>query len=143
MSVASILKEKGREVATVQPHHSLRDVVSRLAEKRLGALVVSDSTRAPLGIISERDIIRVLGTHGPAVLDEPVSSHMTRKVQTISEDTAIDQVMSIMTQGRFRHLPVVQNGVLVGIVSIGDIVYRHVKDLSHEREALREYIATA
>jgi CBS domain-containing protein len=68
---------------------------------------------------------------------------MTRKVQTISEDTAIDQVMSIMTQGRFRHLPVVQNGVLVGIVSIGDIVYRHVKDLSHEREALREYIATA
>jgi CBS domain-containing protein len=143
MTVASILKEKGRDVATVQPHHSLKDVVARLAEKRLGALVVSDSTRVPLGIISERDIIRVLALHGPSVLEEPVSTHMTRKVQTVGEEVSIDQVMSIMTEGRFRHLPIVENGVLIGIVSIGDIVRRHVDALSREREALKEYIATA
>ena len=143
MTVARILKEKGREVATVQPHHSLRDVVARLAEKRLGALVVSDSTRAALGIVSERDIIRVLAIHGPAVLDEAVSTHMTRRVQTVGEDASIDEVMSIMTERRSRHMPVVEKGVLIGIVSIGDIVRRHVDALSHEREALREYIATA
>ena len=143
MTVASILKEKGREVTTVHPHHSLKDVVARLGEKRLGALVVSDSTRVPLGIISERDIIRVLAIHGPSVLEEPVSTHMTRKVQTVGEDASIDQVMSMMTEGRFRHLPIVENGVLIGIVSIGDIVRRHVDTLSREREALREYIATA
>jgi len=143
MTVASILKEKGRDVATVQPHHSLKDVVARLADKRLGALVVSDSTRVALGIVSERDIIRVLAIHGPSVLEEPVSTHMTRSVQTIGEDASIDEVMSIMTEGRFRHLPVVEKGVLIGIVSIGDIVHRHVDALSHEREALREYIATA
>jgi len=143
MTVARILKEKGREVATAQPHHTLRDVVAGLAERRLGALVVSDSTRAALGIISERDIIRVLATHGAAALDEPVSSHMTRKVQTVGEDASINEVMSIMTEGRFRHMPVVKSGALVGIVSIGDIVRRHVEEISHEREALREYIASA
>ncbi len=110
MNVQHILRDKGREVASVQPHHSLRDVVARLAEKRVGALLVMDSTRAPLGIVSERDIMRVLASHGAAALDESVSTHMTRKVQTVEEDTLIDEVMAIMTTGRFRHMPVVQDG---------------------------------
>jgi CBS domain-containing protein len=143
MTVARILRDKGHEVASVQPHHTLKEVVARLAEKRVGALIVSDSTRAPLGIVSERDIIRVLAQHGAAVLDEPVSKYMTRRVHTVTEDAAIDEVMSIMTRGRFRHMPVVENGGVIGIVSIGDIVARHVDMLKHEREALKEYIASA
>jgi CBS domain-containing protein len=143
MMVARILEEKGREVHTVQPHHSLRDVIARLAEKRLGALVVSDATRIPLGIVSERDIVRVLAEHGAGVLDDPVSHHMTRNVQTVTEDATIDEVMSMMTNGRFRHMPVIEDGKLIGIISIGDVVRRQVETLHHEREALREYIATA
>ena len=143
MSVARILKEKGRDVETAQPHHTLREIVKRLADKHLGALVVSDSTRAALGIVSERDIVRVLAEFGPGVLDEPASKYMTREVQTVTEDASLDEVMSIMTNGRFRHMPVVEHGKLVGIVSIGDVVRRHVDALHHEREALREYIATA
>ena len=143
MTVARILEQKGREVQTVQPHHSLKDVIARLADKRLGALVVSDATRAPLGIISERDIVRVLAEHGASALDDPVSRHMTRNVQTVREDATIDEVMSMMTNGRFRHMPVVEDGKLIGIISIGDVVRRHVEALHHEREALREYIATA
>ncbi|MGO9742699.1 MAG: CBS domain-containing protein [Roseiarcus sp.] len=143
MSVARILKEKGRDVQTVQPHQTLMEVVAQLAERRLGALVVSDHTRAPLGIISERDIVRVIAEHGAAALEDPVSTHMTRDVQTVGEDASIDHVMTVMTNHRFRHMPVVAAGKLIGIVSIGDIVRRHVDQLQHEREALREYIATA
>jgi CBS domain-containing protein len=143
MTVARILRDKGKEVASVNPHHSLKDVVARLAERRVGALIVSDSTRAPLGIISERDIIRSLAMHGAAVLDEPVSKHMTRKVHTVTQEAAIDEVMAIMTRERFRHMPVVENGVVIGVVSIGDVVARQVDMLQHEREALKEYIASA
>jgi len=143
MTVARILKEKGREVETAAPHHTLREVIARLAEKRLGALVVSDATRAPLGIVSERDIVRVLAERGPAVLDEPVSTHMTRNVQTVGEDASVDEVAATMTNSRFRHMPVVTEGKLVGIVSIGDVVRRQVDALHHEREALRTYIASA
>ncbi len=138
------LREKGREVASVQPHNSLKDVVARLAEKRVGALVaIGRSTRAPLGIVSERDIIRVLGAHGAAVLDELVSKHMTRKVQTVNEDTSIDEVMSLMTAGRFRHLPVVEEDKVVGIVSIGDVVRRHVDELHHAARGAEGHIASA
>ena len=143
MTVARILKEKGRDVQTMQPHHTLKDVIARLAEMKVGALVVSDATRVPLGIISERDIIRVLATHGAEALEQSVSSHMTREVQTTGEDATIDEVMATMTNGRFRHLPVVENGVLIGIVSIGDVVRWHVDALHHESEALREYIGAA
>ena len=143
MTVARILEQKGREVQTVQPHYSLKDVIARLADKHLGALVVSDATRAPLGIISERDIVRVLAEHGASALDDPVSRHMTRNVQTVKDDATIDEVMSMMTNGRFRHMPVIEDGKLIGIISIGDVVRRQVEALHHEREALREYIATA
>jgi CBS domain-containing protein len=105
--------------------------------------VVSDAAMAVLGILSERDIIRAVGNVGASALEEPVSRYMTSKVTTVTEDASIDHVMQTMTEGRFRHLPVVELGRLVGIVSIGDVVKRHVDAIDNERKALREYIASA
>ena len=96
-----------------------------------------------LGIISERDIVRAIGAGNASALEEPVSRYMTARVTTVTENTPIDNVMEMMTTGRFRHMPVVDEGRLVGIVSIGDIVKRHVDALDTERRALRDYIATA
>jgi len=143
MTVARILKEKGRDVLTTQPHHTIKQAAELLAAKGVGALVVSDAAASVLGILSERDVLRAIGTQGAGALEDPVSRHMTARVTTIGEDATIDEVMETMTNGRFRHLPVVEDGRVVGIVSIGDIVKRHVDALQGEREALREYIATA
>lgn len=143
MTVARILAEKGRDVLTTQPHRTLKEVAAQLAAKGVGAVVVSDATNAVLGIVSERDVVRAIGVGPTSVLEEPVSRHMTAKVTTIDERATIDQVMALMTQGRFRHMPVVEDGRLVGIVSIGDVVKRHVNALDSERQALRDYIATA
>ena len=143
MTVARILGEKGREVFTTQPHRTLREVVELLAAKGVGAVVVADASMSVLGILSERDVVRVIAKHGAAALDDPVSRHMTPKVTTVTRDSTIDRVMQTMTEGRFRHLPVVEDGRLIGIVSIGDVVKRHVNALDTERQALREYIATA
>jgi CBS domain-containing protein len=96
-----------------------------------------------LGILSERDVVRVIAKHGAPALDDEVSRHMTAKVITVTRDDTIDHVMQTMTEGRFRHMPVVEEGRLVGIISIGDVVKRHVGALDSERQALREYIATA
>jgi len=143
MTVARILAEKGREVLTTQPHRTLKEVAAQLAAKGVGAVVVSDATNAVLGIVSERDVVRAIGAGPMSVLEEPVSRHMTAKVTIVDERATIDQVMALMTEGRFRHMPVVENGRLVGIVSIGDVVKRHVNALDSERRALRDYIATA
>jgi len=143
MSVAQILKDKGREVLTTQPHRTMKEAAELLAAKGVGAVVVSDAAMNVLGILSERDVIRAIGAGGASALEDPVSRHMTARVTTIGEDASIDEVMETMTNGRFRHVPVVEQGRLVGIVSIGDIVKRHVNALQSEREALREYIASA
>ena len=143
MTVARILREKGRDVLTTQPHRTLKEVVTLLAAKGVGAVVVSDAAMSVLGIISERDVIRAIGAHGAAALDDPVSRHMTPKVITVTESDTVDHVMTTMTNGRFRHVPVVEAGRLAGIVSIGDVVKRHVNELDSERRALRDYIATA
>ena len=142
-TVARILAEKGREVLTTQPHHPLKDVIALLAEKGVGAVVITDAQTKLLGILSERDVVRVIAQHGAAALPEPVSHFMTPRVTTVTSQDTTDHLMEVMTEGRFRHLPVVENGRLVGIVSIGDVVKRHVTALDHERTALREYIATA
>ena len=142
MTVARILAEKGREVFTTQPHRTLREVIEMLAEKGVGAVVVTDASMTVLGILSERDVVRVIARHGAAALDDQVSRHMTPKVTTVTRDDTIDHLMETMTEGRFRHLPVVEDGRLIGIVSIGDVVKRHVSALDSERQALREYIAT-
>lgn len=143
MTVARILAEKGREVYTTQPHHTLREVVDLLAARGVGAVVVAEASMSVLGILSERDVVRALARHGAAALDDEVSRHMTAKVTTVTRNDTIDHVMQTMTEGRFRHVPVVEDGRLIGIVSIGDVVKRHVSALDSERQALREYIAAA
>jgi CBS domain-containing protein len=143
MNVARILADKGRDVVTTQPHRTVKEVAAQLASRGVGAVVVSDATHAVLGIVSERDIVRAIGAGATSVLEEPVSRYMTAKVTTVDESASIDRVMELMTEGRFRHLPVVENGRLVGIVSIGDVVKRHVNAIDSERRALRDYIATA
>ena len=143
MTVARILSEKGREVFTTQPHRTLKEVIDLLGSKGVGAVVVADASMSVLGILSERDVVRVIAQNGAAALDDPVSRHMTAKVTTVTRGDTIDHVMQTMTEGRFRHVPVVEDGRLIGIVSIGDIVKRHVNMIDSERQALREYIATA
>jgi CBS domain-containing protein len=143
MTVARILSEKGREVFTTQPHRTLKEVIDLLASKGVGAVVVSDASMSVLGILSERDVVRVIAHYGAAALDDPVSRHMTAKVITVTRGDTIDHVMQTMTEGRFRHVPVVEDGRLIGIISIGDVVKRHVNMIDSERQALREYIATA
>jgi CBS domain-containing protein len=143
MTVVRILNEKGRDVLTTQPHRTLKEVAEQLAEKGVGAVVVSDAAGSVLGILSERDVVRAIGKGGAKALEDPVSRHMTSRVRTVAEDATIDEVMQTMTEGRFRHMPVVEEGRLVGIVSIGDIVKRHVNAIDTERLALREYIASA
>jgi CBS domain-containing protein len=143
MNVEHILSEKGRQVVTIAPQASLMEAGRMLSEKRIGAVVVADSGNAVLGILSERDIVRALAARGPAALDEPVSRSMTEKVVTCTGASAINEVMELMTDGKFRHVPVVENGRLSGIVSIGDIVKHRLAEVEAESRAMRDYIATA
>src|ERR1700722_11076446 len=143
MTVARILEVKGRDVFTTQPHRTLKEVIELLAEKGVGAVVVSDASLQVLGIVSERDVVRVLAKHGAAAPDHTMSRYMTPKVVTATRADTIGHVRKSITAGRFRHVPIVEEGRLIGIISIGDVVKRHVDALDSERQALREYIATA
>ncbi len=143
MSVSSILAEKGREVQTILPHRTLAEAARILAERRIGAAVVTGADGAVLGILSERDIVRAVAEAGPAGLDEPVSRRMTPRVTTCTEAMSIESAMEIMTTGKFRHLPVVEEGRLSGIISIGDVVKRHIEKIEAETRAMRDYIAMA
>jgi CBS domain-containing protein len=142
MDVAAILKVKGRAVATADPSDTLLMVVHRLADKKIGALVVADDARRVVGIVSERDIIREVARGGPGCLSEPVVNHMTRGVVTCDPADSLDHLMEKMTKGKFRHLPVVENGQLTGIVSIGDVVKHHIAEVELEARALKTYLAT-
>jgi CBS domain-containing protein len=141
MNVASILKQKGRAVSTVPPTITLQEVAKRLANRRIGALVVVGARGEIEGIISERDIIRALSETGGNCLQRPVAETMTRQVVTCQETDTLDELMAMMTQRRFRHLPVVTDGDLVGIISIGDVVKHHVAEIEMEATAMRAYIA--
>ncbi len=143
MTVALILAAKGHDVATIQPHRTLQEISALLAEKGIGAVIVSDGSGAVLGIISERDIVRAVGRTGESALLEPVSKHMTSKVISTNPGDAVDHVMEMMTSGRFRHMPVMEQGRLVGVVSIGDVVKHRLESMENEHRAMREYIATA
>ncbi len=140
MTVRSILNEKGYDVETIRPDASLRQAVEVLADKRIGAIVVTDAERRVVGILSERDCVRVIGHDGPQRLNDPVSSVMTSKVVTADGNETVHQVMEHMTAGRFRHLPVVQGGKLIGIISIGDVVKHRLAEMERESHAMREYI---
>ena len=143
MTVNDILSQKGNQVLTIEPAATLAEAVEMLARRRIGALVVTGADRRIVGIISERDIVRVLDEKGTAVLDTPVAEAMTRKVVTCGEGETIAEIMERMTGGKFRHVPVVEQGRLVGIVSIGDIVKARLGELQLEQDALRDYIRTA
>ncbi|MGB0087574.1 MAG: CBS domain-containing protein [Rhodomicrobiaceae bacterium] len=142
MNVARILKDKGRTVATVSPETSVKECIRLLAEKKIGAAVVCDDDRRVRGIISERDIVRILAADGSNALDTPVSAHMTKEVMTCVEHDTVDWLMEVMTSRRFRHLPVVESGRLSGIVSIGDVVKQRIALADLEAASMREYIAT-
>jgi CBS domain-containing protein len=143
MIVKNILAGKGGNVITIEPTADVIAAVKLMAERGIGAVVVLGADHRIVGILSERDIVQALAEHGAAVLSEPVSQVMTHEVKTCSVDDTIGDLMGRMTTGRFRHLPVVQQGKLIGIVSIGDVVKSRVEEIGHESEALREYIQTA
>lgn len=141
MNVATILKHKGPEVAWLGPDASLQEAVRLLAEKRIGSALVLDTDLKILGIVSERDVVRALAVQGAACLQMPVTSVMTSTVKTCRASDTIDQLMAQMTAGRFRHVPVVEDGRLLGIVSIGDVVKLKIAETELEVSAIRDYIA--
>jgi CBS domain-containing protein len=140
MHVAAILKEKGRKVETVAPDATVMDAAERLLEKHIGALVVLADGGGVAGIVSERDVIRLIGRHGVAALDWSVGEAMTTAVVPCRESDTVDHVMAMMTEHRFRHLPLIERGALVGIVSIGDVVKHRVAEVESEATALRDYV---
>lgn len=142
MTVAVMLAGKGSDVITVQAEDRTIDVCRVLEAHGIGAVVVTDAKGKLAGIVSERDLVRALAREGAGVLDRPVSGYMTKKVTTCSPDSTLADVMALMTEGKFRHLPVVENDRLVGIISIGDAVKQRIAEAEAEAEAMREYIAT-
>jgi len=140
MFVSDILSQKGGSVFTVTPSTSIAQVAQQLSVRRIGSVLVLDDEGAVAGIVSERDIVRVLASHGAKALELDARQVMTRDVVTCDPDDSIDQVMESMTHGRFRHLPVVRHGELLGLVSIGDIVKSRLEETQHETEALKAYI---
>ncbi|MGE0749802.1 MAG: CBS domain-containing protein [Variibacter sp.] len=143
MTVKTILSGKGRDVMTISPTATLADAAHLLSARRIGAVVVEDRGRTVVGLLSERDIVRVVAAKGAEALSLPVEQAMTRKVVTCREADTVGVIMERMTTGKFRHLPVVEDGHLVGIVSIGDVVKFRLGEMEQESSALRDYILTA
>jgi len=140
MRISDVLRVKGTQVITVTPDTTVRHLVSILAEHRIGAVVVSRDGAAVDGIASERDIVQALARRGAAVMSEPVTAIYTAEVYTVTPQTPIEEVMRMMTERRVRHVPVVADGRLHGIVSIGDVVKIRLVELETERTALTDYI---
>lgn len=138
MDVDGILRAKGATVVTIRPDATIRELVQSLRDQRIGAIVVSEDGRSVQGIISERDVVRGLAEVGPRVLDAPVAELMTREVVSCSLRDTVKHLMTEMTRRRIRHLPVVADGVLCGIVSIGDVVKNRLEELETETNVLRE-----
>lgn len=141
MLVKHILRDKGRDVVSVPSTATLSEAVRVLARRRIGAVVVHDDDNAVAGILSERDIICALADGSANALARSVAAHMTQRVSTCRENDAIEDLMELMTRKRFRHIPVVEDGRLVGIVSIGDVVKSRIAETEAEAESLRGYIA--
>jgi CBS domain-containing protein len=142
VQISQLLRHKGREVATIDGAESVRSALAMLAEKGIGALIVSSDGRRIDGIVSERDVARGLHERGAGLLAEPVSSLMTADVHTCRPDAGVHDLARTMTDHRVRHVPVVDDGVLIGIVSIGDVVKARLDELEEERKQLVDYIQT-
>lgn len=143
MTVKSILAAKGGDIISIEPTATLSAAAALLARHRIGAVLVLGAGRKIVGILSERDIVRALGERGAEALDEPVSQTMTRKVACCAGEDAVPSIMERMTAGKFRHMPVLERGELIGIISIGDVVKERVDEMERESEAMRGYIQTA
>ncbi|MBG1231858.1 CBS domain-containing protein [Aestuariivirga litoralis] len=143
MSVAHILKQKGRDVITAAPSDAVKAVAKTLAEKRIGAIVILGAAGAIEGIVSERDIVRAVADEGAAALAKPVSAIMTRGVKSCAEHDNESALMALMTQHRIRHLPVVTNGKLTGMISIGDVVKFRIEEIERDAADMKAYIAGA
>ncbi|MEA2904679.1 MAG: hypothetical protein QOG83_611 [Alphaproteobacteria bacterium] len=143
MTVNAILSSKGSNVTTIEPIATLEAAIALLAEQHIGALVVLGPERRVIGILSERDVVRALADQGAAALKQPLALVMTRKVSTCTQADKVNALMEQMTTGKFRHVPVVEQDRLIGIVSIGDVVKYRLGEMEHETEALRDYIQTA
>ena len=143
MTIRHILDAKGRDVVTVEAGSSVAEAAARLNERKIGAVVVLDPEGGVLGILSERDVVRLGVAQGAAGLERKVSDTMTSKVVTGRDDMGLDEAMGLMTKGRFRHLPICEGGRLVGLISIGDAVKYRLEEAVREAEEMRSYIHTA
>jgi CBS domain-containing protein len=140
MFVSDILAQKGALVYTVTPSTSVAQISQHLSTRRIGSMLVVDTNNSLAGIVSERDLVRAMASHGAKAMELEARHVMTREVVTCDPDDSIDLVMETMTSGRFRHLPVVRHGELLGLVSIGDVVKARLEETKHETEALKAYI---
>jgi CBS domain-containing protein len=140
MRITDVLRGKGTQVVTIPPDTKVRRLLDVLAEHRIGAVVVSADGTSVGGIVSERDIVRAFAKRGAAVMSEPVTAIYTADVHTITPDISLDEVLRMMTERRIRHVPVVVDGTLRGIVSIGDVVKNRIDELETERAHLTDYI---
>jgi CBS domain-containing protein len=143
MHVHQILRQKSNEVISTAPTTTTLDAARILNERRIGALLVISTDGVVEGILSERDMVRGIAENGANCLNRPISDLMTRRVKVCSPDDTIDQVMKSMTDGRFRHLPVMDNGRIVGLISIGDVVKYRIEEVEYEANAMRQYIAAS
>jgi CBS domain-containing protein len=142
MKIAEVLRLKGSAVVTITPETPVSGLVDQLAQHGVGALVVSADGQSLDGIVSERDVVRRLAAHGAGLLDHTVADIMTRSVRTCGLKDTIDELMALMTEQRVRHVPVLEDGKLVGLVSIGDVVKQQIDVLKTERDQLEAYITT-
>jgi CBS domain-containing protein len=143
VQIRQLLRRKGGDVATIPPDASVRDALALLAERGIGALVVSSDGVRVEGILSERDVARGLHEHGAGLLADPVSGVMTAEVHSCRPDAGVHDLALLMTDRRVRHVPVVEDGLLIGIVSIGDVVKARLDELEAERAQLVDYIQTS
>jgi CBS domain-containing protein len=143
MRISDLLRVKGTKVITVTPDTKVRGLLQVLADEKIGAVVVSADGASVDGIVSERDVVRAFAQRGAAVMSEPVTEIYTAQVRTVAPETSLDDVMRLMTEHRMRHAPVVVDGALSGLVSIGDVVKNRIDELETERTALSDYITTA
>ncbi|MGQ0623615.1 MAG: CBS domain-containing protein [Sporichthyaceae bacterium] len=143
MRISDVLRSKGTDVFTIAPETTVREFLAILAERRIGVCVISADGSTLAGICSERDVVRSLADQGAALLDEPVSTIATLQVHTAEPETSVEDIARLMTQRRIRHVPIVVNGALCGLISLGDVVKHRMDELETERQALVDYISSA
>lgn len=142
MRVSNLLITKGRDVASISQERTVTDALLVLKQRRIGALVVTGATPPLAGILSERDVVRALAEHGAAALQMNVAELMSKEVTTCKESTTVEELMGLMTEHRIRHVPVIEEGLLVGMVSIGDVVKARFDELEHEKKELLDYVSS-